>query len=133
MTCNAVNDKLCQRLHRRQPDDVNAALTALIALQTKSSKFSAALDIPPRGFANRQHADDPPSDRTITPSSIGWIGTTWFWHGVSVAVAKIKGADRRHLPYPCCQVRTRVLPERPGVNSTRALDCGRNCVESTPL
>jgi AhpD family alkylhydroperoxidase len=45
-----VSDDLMARLKRHFDDDAIVELTALIAFQNLSSKFNAALDVPPQGF-----------------------------------------------------------------------------------
>jgi AhpD family alkylhydroperoxidase len=45
-----VTDELMARLKRQFEDDAILELTALIAFQNLSSKFNAALDVPPQGF-----------------------------------------------------------------------------------
>jgi AhpD family alkylhydroperoxidase len=45
-----VTDDLFARLKRQLDDDAIVELTALIAFQNLSSKFNAALDVPPQGF-----------------------------------------------------------------------------------
>lgn len=45
-----VDDGLRQRLKARFSEDTLAELTGLIAFQNLSSKFNAALDVPPQGF-----------------------------------------------------------------------------------
>ena len=45
-----VTDELMARLKRQFDDDAIIELTALIAFQNMSSKFNAALDVPPQGF-----------------------------------------------------------------------------------
>jgi AhpD family alkylhydroperoxidase len=45
-----VSDDLRARLKQRWPDDTIVELTGLIAFQNLSSKFNAALDVPPQGF-----------------------------------------------------------------------------------
>jgi AhpD family alkylhydroperoxidase len=45
-----VSDDLMARLKRQFDDDAIVELTALIAFQNLSSKFNAALDVPPQGF-----------------------------------------------------------------------------------
>jgi hypothetical protein len=45
-----VTDDLFARLKRQFDDDAIVELTALIAFQNLSSKFNAALDVPPQGF-----------------------------------------------------------------------------------
>jgi AhpD family alkylhydroperoxidase len=49
-TGRAVDDNLRNRLKERWDDDSIVELTALIAFQNLSSKFNAALDVPPQGF-----------------------------------------------------------------------------------
>jgi AhpD family alkylhydroperoxidase len=46
----AVDEDLRARLKQQWDDDVIIELTALIAFQNLSSKFNAALDVPPQGF-----------------------------------------------------------------------------------
>jgi AhpD family alkylhydroperoxidase len=45
-----VDDALMARLRAHFGDDAIVELTALIAFQNMSSKFNAALDVPPQGF-----------------------------------------------------------------------------------
>jgi AhpD family alkylhydroperoxidase len=45
-----VTDDLMARVKQRFDDDAIVELTALIAFQNMSSKFNAALDVPPQGF-----------------------------------------------------------------------------------
>ena len=45
-----VSDELMARLRQQFDDDTIVELTALIAFQNMSSKFNAALDVPPQGF-----------------------------------------------------------------------------------
>src|SRR5690606_29704027 len=45
-----VTDELMARLKQHFDDDAIIELTALIAFQNMSSKFNAALDVPPQGF-----------------------------------------------------------------------------------
>ncbi|MGJ0532528.1 carboxymuconolactone decarboxylase family protein [Methylocystis sp.] len=45
-----VSDDLRAKLKLRWPDDAIVELTGLIAFQNLSSKFNAALDVPPQGF-----------------------------------------------------------------------------------
>ena len=45
-----VDDAIFRRLHAQFPDDAIIELTAVIAYQNMSSKFNAALDVPPQGF-----------------------------------------------------------------------------------
>lgn len=45
-----VSDALRQRLKARWDEDTLVELTGLIAFQNLSSKFNAALDVPPQGF-----------------------------------------------------------------------------------
>jgi AhpD family alkylhydroperoxidase len=45
-----VSDELRQKLKLNWNDDALIELTALIAFQNLSSKFNAALDVPPQGF-----------------------------------------------------------------------------------
>ena len=45
-----VTDDLMEKLHHFFDDDSIVELTGLIAFQNLSSKFNAALDIPPQGF-----------------------------------------------------------------------------------
>ena len=45
-----VTDELVERLRKFWEDDGIVELTALIAFQNLSSKFNAALDVPPQGF-----------------------------------------------------------------------------------
>jgi len=45
-----VSDDLRRRLKARWNDDTIVELTGLIAFQNLSSKFNAALDVPPQGF-----------------------------------------------------------------------------------
>lgn len=50
MTLNKVDDDLRAKLVAQWPPDALVELTALIAFQNLSSKFNAALDLPPQGF-----------------------------------------------------------------------------------
>jgi AhpD family alkylhydroperoxidase len=45
-----IDEDLRARLKQRWDDDTIVELTALIAFQNLSSKFNAALDVPPQGF-----------------------------------------------------------------------------------
>jgi alkylhydroperoxidase family enzyme len=45
-----VDENLRARLKQQWDDDTIVELTALIAFQNLSSKFNAALDVPPQGF-----------------------------------------------------------------------------------
>lgn len=45
-----VDDAMMERLRRHFDDDAIVELTGLIAFQNLSSKFNAALDVPPQGF-----------------------------------------------------------------------------------
>jgi AhpD family alkylhydroperoxidase len=45
-----VDDALMTRLRARFDEDAIVELTALVAFQNMSSKFNAALDVPPQGF-----------------------------------------------------------------------------------
>jgi AhpD family alkylhydroperoxidase len=47
-----VSEDLRQRLKQRWSDDAIVELTGLIAFQNLSSKFNAALDVPPQGFCS---------------------------------------------------------------------------------
>lgn len=47
-----VDDGLRQRLRLKFNEDTLAELTGLIAFQNLSSKFNAALDVPPQGFCS---------------------------------------------------------------------------------
>ncbi len=47
---SSVDDALVAQLRPHFDDDAIIELTALIAFQNMSSKFNAALDIPPQGF-----------------------------------------------------------------------------------
>jgi AhpD family alkylhydroperoxidase len=49
-TDRTVDDNLRSRLKERWDDDAIVELTGLIAFQNLSSKFNAALDVPPQGF-----------------------------------------------------------------------------------
>jgi AhpD family alkylhydroperoxidase len=49
-TDRKVDDDLRSRLKERWDDDSIVELTGLIAFQNLSSKFNAALDVPPQGF-----------------------------------------------------------------------------------
>jgi len=57
----AVDDALMARLKAQLDEDAIVELTALIAFQNMSSKFNAALDVPPQGFCRL-------SDRAATRS-----------------------------------------------------------------
>lgn len=50
VTGRGVSDELRQRLSQTWDDDGIVELTGLIAFQNLSSKFNAALDVPPQGF-----------------------------------------------------------------------------------
>jgi AhpD family alkylhydroperoxidase len=50
MSLNRVGDELRERLKQYWNDDAIVELTGLIAFQNLSSKFNAALAIPPQGF-----------------------------------------------------------------------------------
>jgi alkylhydroperoxidase family enzyme len=52
ITCSdrEVTDELMGRVKGEFDDDAIVELTALIAFQNMSSKFNAALDVPPQGF-----------------------------------------------------------------------------------
>ena len=50
MSLNRVDDDLRQRLKQHWDDDAIVELTGLIAFQNLSSKFNAALAVPPQGF-----------------------------------------------------------------------------------
>ena len=60
-----VSDELVARLRRFFDEDGIAELTGLIAFQNMSSKFNAALDVPPQGFC-RLAAADPGIKRTAS-------------------------------------------------------------------
>jgi alkylhydroperoxidase family enzyme len=45
-----VTDDVMARVKQQFDDDAIVELTALIAFQNMSSKFNAALDVPPQGF-----------------------------------------------------------------------------------
>ncbi|MDZ4783049.1 MAG: carboxymuconolactone decarboxylase family protein [Planctomycetia bacterium] len=60
ITFNQVDDDLRQRLKRRWDDDVIVELTGLIAFQNLSSKFNAALAVPPTRIL-------PDADASILP------------------------------------------------------------------
>jgi alkylhydroperoxidase family enzyme len=45
-----VDDHLRSRLKQQWDDNTIVELTGLIAFQNLSSKFNAALDVPPQGF-----------------------------------------------------------------------------------
>ena len=51
-----VDDALVARLRAHFDEDAIVELTALIAFQNMSSKFNAALDVPPQGFCRRPSA-----------------------------------------------------------------------------
>lgn len=53
ITVPGVDDALRQRLKARWDADTLVELTGLIAFQNLSSKFNAALDVPPQGFCTR--------------------------------------------------------------------------------
>ncbi len=64
-----VTDEMVDRLRRHFDDDGIVELTGLIAFQNLSSKFNAALDIPPQGFCalpdlTTDKATRPPSPTT---------------------------------------------------------------------
>jgi AhpD family alkylhydroperoxidase len=50
ITLPGASDELRQRLRQTWDDDTIVELTGLIAFQNLSSKFNAALDVPPQGF-----------------------------------------------------------------------------------
>lgn len=56
-----VTDELMARLKQHFDDDAIIELTALIAFQNMSSKFNAALDVPPQGFCRLTR---PPGEAT---------------------------------------------------------------------
>lgn len=58
-----VDDDLRTRLAQRWTADTRVELTALIAFQNLSSKFNAALDIPPQGFCRLPQASDASATR----------------------------------------------------------------------
>ncbi len=49
---NAIDESLSERVRRILDDDAVVELTALIAFQNLSSKFKAALGVPPQGFCH---------------------------------------------------------------------------------
>ena len=53
---SSVDDALVAQLRPHFDDDAIVELTALIAFQNMSSKFNAALDIPPQGFCRTPSA-----------------------------------------------------------------------------
>jgi AhpD family alkylhydroperoxidase len=52
VTQHGVSAELRQRIKSRWNDDMIVELTGLIAFQNLSSKFNAALDVPPQGFCS---------------------------------------------------------------------------------
>jgi AhpD family alkylhydroperoxidase len=50
MTLNRVDEELRERVKARWSEDTIVEITGLIAFQNLSSKFNAALDVPPQGF-----------------------------------------------------------------------------------
>ena len=71
-----VSDDLMARLKRQFDDDAIVELTALIAFQNLSSKFNAALDVPPqasagcrRGFGIRRNRAARPLPMRSAPIS----------------------------------------------------------------
>jgi uncharacterized peroxidase-related enzyme len=62
-----VDDALMERLRRHFDDDAVIELSALIAFQNMSSKFNAALAVPPQGFCRLPgpalRGDQPEGDR----------------------------------------------------------------------
>lgn len=52
ITGPGVSKRLHSRLKQQWTDDAIVELTGLIAFQNLSSKFNAALDVPPQGFCN---------------------------------------------------------------------------------
>lgn len=52
---NAIDEELSGRLQRLFDQDTIVELTALIAFQNLSSKFNAALGVPPQGFCRLQN------------------------------------------------------------------------------
>lgn len=69
ITSPGVGDDLRQRLKARWSDDTIVELTGLIAFQNLSSKFNAALDVPPQGFCMIPKQAVDPDARTPPPSS----------------------------------------------------------------
>ena len=59
-----ITDDLRASLHRHWDEDAIVELTGLIAFQNLSSKFNAALDVPPQGFCPTK---PDPSSGTPTP------------------------------------------------------------------
>jgi AhpD family alkylhydroperoxidase len=57
-----VDEHLRARLKRHWNDDTIVELTALIAFQNLSSKFNAALDVPPQGFCVLPNDPSKPSN-----------------------------------------------------------------------
>jgi AhpD family alkylhydroperoxidase len=57
ITDQGVTDDLRRQLRDRWDDDALVELTGLIAFQNLSSKFNAALDVPPQGFCSLPPAD----------------------------------------------------------------------------
>jgi len=51
-TVGKITDALSAELKKHFDDDAIVELTGLIAFQNMSSKFNAALDIPPQGFCH---------------------------------------------------------------------------------
>ncbi len=68
ITAPGVDDDLRRRLKERWSDDTIVELTALIAFQNLSSKFNAALDVPPQGFCMVQK---PPSAVAMSAEPAG--------------------------------------------------------------
>jgi alkylhydroperoxidase family enzyme len=50
ITSREIDENLRARLKQQWNDETIVELTALIAFQNLSSKFNAALDVPPQGF-----------------------------------------------------------------------------------
>lgn len=53
-----ADEALMARLKRHFDEDAIVELTALIAFQNLSSKFNAALGVPPQGFCRPEHSGD---------------------------------------------------------------------------
>ena len=68
-----VSDDLMARVKQHFEDDAIVELTALIAFQNMSSKFNAALAVPPQGFCKVMRTDpgDEPSNHPIDHDARG--------------------------------------------------------------
>lgn len=60
----SVDDALMARLRQHFDDDAVVELTGLIAFQNLSSKFNAALDVPPQGFCMVPPPSSEPQETT---------------------------------------------------------------------